>query len=117
MRVRAAALLLLGAGLLTGCVGSGTEPAHRPSGAGPTTPRAQERRSACIPSTTSRYAHPREDLVGRSLGDVRAAEAAAGHEIRVLGENGVCADGHDDLDRKRVNVVVRDGEVVWASAY
>ncbi|GAB3003293.1 hypothetical protein GCM10023080_081300 [Streptomyces pseudoechinosporeus] len=48
---------------------------------------------------------------------MRAAETASGHDIRVLGENGVCADGHDDLNRKRVNVVVHDGKVIWASMY
>ncbi|MCE7081738.1 hypothetical protein [Streptomyces sp. ST2-7A] len=59
----------------------------------------------------------REDLVGQSLGDVRAAETAAGHDIRVLGEDGVCADAHDDLNPNRVNVVVQDGKVIWASMY
>jgi hypothetical protein len=117
MRVHIAALLLLGAGLLTSCADSGTEPVDKPPSAAHTAAKAHGQGSDCIPSTTSRSARSREDLVGRSLSDVKAAETASGHDIRVLGENGVCADGHDDLNRKRVNVVVQDGEVIWASMY
>ncbi|GAB3003302.1 hypothetical protein GCM10023080_081320 [Streptomyces pseudoechinosporeus] len=119
MRVRVAALLLLGVGLLASCANSGTDPVDKPPSAVHTAAKAQGQghRSDCIPSTTSRYARSREDLVGRSLSDARAAETASGHDIRVLGENGVCADGHDDLNRKRVNVVVHDRKVIWASMY
>ncbi|MFF4988338.1 hypothetical protein ACFY19_14170 [Streptosporangium saharense] len=46
-----------------------------------------------------------------------SAEAAAGHEVRVLGENGKCADGTDDYRNERINLVIEDGKVIWASMY
>lgn len=117
MRVRAASLLLLGLGLIAGCSHSGTDPVDKPPSAAQTSAKTAGQAAGCIPPATSQFARSREDLVGRSLHDVKDAETAAGHNIRVLGENGVCADAHDDLDSKRVNVVVQDGKIIWASMY
>ncbi|MFE6331718.1 hypothetical protein ACFVP3_33100 [Streptomyces sp. NPDC057806] len=116
-RARGAALLLFTVGLIAGCGDSTTDPADKPPSAAQTAEEAPREGSDCIPPTTSRYARSREDLIGLSLSEARSAETAAGHDIRVLGESGVCADAHDDLDRNRVNVVMQDGKIIWASMY
>jgi hypothetical protein len=115
--VRGAALILFTAGLIAGCGDSASDPVDKPPNAVQTAEEAPGGGSDCIPPTTSRYARSREDLIGLSLSDARSAETAVGHDIRVLGESGVCADAHDDLDRSRVNVVLQDGKIIRASMY
>ena len=122
MSMRIAALIVLGVSLITGCSGSGTDPKDNPTThaqqPGAQTPAATGGRGTnCIPSVTSQSARTRADLIGRSLSDVTSTETAAGHKVRVLGENGNCADRRDDYRNKRVNIVIQDGKVIWASMF
>lgn len=59
----------------------------------------------------------RTDLIGMTLAAATAQEKAAGHTIRVLGTDGVCADATADYKGHRVNLVIEHGIVVWAMAF
>ncbi|MEV6984409.1 hypothetical protein AB0M95_24575 [Sphaerisporangium sp. NPDC051017] len=118
---RFTALVLLVVGLLAACSGTGPDPEPQrtsgpPRAGSPTGPAQAGAGEPCVPEPSAR-SRSRDDLVGRSEDAVAKAEKAAGHEVRVLGVDGKCNDRDDDLRPKRVNLVIRDGKVVWASMF
>ncbi len=59
----------------------------------------------------------RPDLLGLTSADVRQEAREQQNRLRVLGENGDCADRTLDLRDDRVNVYLRDERVVWAAIF
>ena len=94
-----------------------------PSGcAGPVT--AGTPRSAAPSASTGRnpcstpvVGEPRANLVGLDLERATETERAAGRTIRVLGRDGECEGGGDDLDPERTNLYLEDGLVVDAWSF
>ncbi|GLY15315.1 hypothetical protein Kisp01_23300 [Kineosporia sp. NBRC 101677] len=94
---------------------------RRPADQGADLPRTALADWPCSANDTRLYADPkgtRPDLTGQSLNELRRFLKQHGNEVRVLGEDGDCHGARtDDLSYLRVNVFVRDNEVVWASVF
>lgn len=121
-RARRPAAVTLGAlvvvvGALAGC-GQGSSaatPGSSTTSSAQTSSAVQAQASGMsCPVVISKFGVDRADLVGMTLTAAKAQEKAAGRTIRVVGQDGVCNDITDDFNQYRVDVLVVDGEIVWA---
>lgn len=113
MLFRVTATIISGISLLASC---SNDAAPKPTSTRGVAVAPEVQSSTCIPPAPV-TARERADLVGQILATAARKEAATGHKIRALGEDGKCADAHDDLNPKRVNVVIQNGKIIWAMMY
>lgn len=58
-----------------------------------------------------------EGYVGRSLAAAMGLAEQRGVDLRVVGEDGDCADANDDFSPRRVNAYIEDGAVSMVAVF
>lgn len=72
----------------------------------------------CLGTGTGRgQVGPAQEYVGATEADIDRMIAGTGPPIRVIGRNGECLDRLDDLQTDRINVLIANGEVIWAGRF